>query len=439
MKNIHRSIVSAVVVAVVFVFTPSFISLALAQVGRVSDSAIMVRFESADWQCEPEGVLAEYVSDGCLEPISRLLPKWAVLRVAPGSADLAEARVREIPGIEYAYCARLGSFATTPNDPSFSSQWGLQEDAIDAVNAWDTRTTSGVIVAVLDSGINYNHSDISPNMWQNSEEIDNDIDDDNNDIIDDIYGAGFDTPNVFCPHNYNNGDPMDVNFHGTACAAIIGARGNNSIGTAGVCWTVKLMAVRIAKNCEVSEDAFAKGMAYAVEQGANIVNLSVLWSEDTPGLFDAMLLAQQNGLIVVCAAGNQGRDIDDPPANTLMFPGAYSTELDNVLTVANVEEGDELAASSNFGERSVPLGAPGDGTPLPSGIVTGDLFAGTSAAAPHVAGVAALVWAEYPTSTAQEVVARIKCTIRPVSALSGKTVTGGMVNAYSAITLDCTE
>jgi subtilisin family serine protease len=332
------------------------------------------------------------------------------------------------------------SQSTTPDDPWFDDQWALYDPPwsyfdIDARGAWDYGTGSDdVIVAVIDSGIDYKHEDLADNMWINEAEANGnaDVDDDDNGFVDDIYGYDFCT---------NDGDPCDSdpmaegnNSHGTHCAGIIGAVGNNSKGIAGVCWTVRLMALRFIRpdgNGQMS-DAISC-IEYAVGNGAHVLNCS--WGYMDPNceepLEDAFDSAAEANIVVVAAAGNTGGmygNIENYP----VWPACC--DCDNIITVLATTAGGYLWGSSNYGATSVDLGAPGDNI---MSCLIGDYYGemeGTSMAAPHVAGACALLLSINPSLTYQEVKDILMDNVEPNGYLTYTTVSGGILNLYNAVT-----
>jgi subtilisin family serine protease len=264
---------------------------------------------------------------------------------------------RRQPGVLYAQPNYiLSPFAVTPNDPRFSTMWGLNNSGqtggtpdadIDAPEAWALQTGSrDVIVAVVDSGVDYNHPDLHANMWTNAAEANGTpgVDDDGNGYVDDIYGI--DTWN-------GDSDPMDDNGHGTHCSGTIGAVGDNALGVTGVNWNVSIMAVKHAgANGRGSTSAAIEAIEYATAMGADVISCSWGGSGGSNGdaLYDAMAASPA---LFVCAAGNSGQNADATP----MYPAAYT--LDNIVSVAATDKNDVLADFSNYGVTSVDLAAPG--------------------------------------------------------------------------------
>jgi serine protease len=331
---------------------------------------------------------------------------------------------------------RLTVSSYLPNDPHFGEQWALHNigqagevDAdIDAPEAWDVaRTSPGVIVAILDTGIDYNHPDLAGNIWTNSGEVPgNGIDDDGNGYIDDVHGWNFVD---------NNGNIMDDYGHGTHVAGIIGAVGDNGIGVAGVTWSVQLMAIKFLDGSGNGWISSAiEALNYAVANGATISNNSWSGGGYDQALVDAIATAGAMDHLFVVAAGNGGRDNDLFP----IYPATY--DLPNILTVAATDQFDQLAGFSNYGRTSVDLGAPGVNiisTVAAAGVVAGaggyGSLTGTSMAAPFVTGVAALLRSQNAGWSYQQIVNRILSTVDPLPSLETTTVSGGRLNAAAAL------
>ncbi|MFO0873947.1 MAG: S8 family peptidase [Phycisphaerales bacterium] len=363
------------------------------------------------------------------------------MQVRPGTVAAAIAAYRADPAVRYAEPdARVFSTQTTiPNDPSFGLLWGLHNtgqtggkpDAdIDAPEAWNTWTGDpGFRVAVLDTGISYSHPDLASNIWTNPGEVVNGVDDDGNGYVDDIHGI--DTAN-------DDSDPSDDDSHGTHCAGIVGAVGNNGLGVVGVNWACKLVALKFETPTSVCPwtsgliSACVEAMEYVIDQGIKVSSNSYRCYGAFPqALYDVIEASQSIGHIFVAAAGNENQNNDvNPP-----WPAAF--DLPNIITVAAIDASDKLASFSNYGPSTVDLGAPGVviySTTLNGGF---GYKSGTSMACPHVAGVIALVWSRFPALSWQEVRDQVLDNVRPVPALTGITVTGGVVNAKSALDAGC--
>ncbi|MEE8451940.1 MAG: S8 family serine peptidase, partial [Thermoguttaceae bacterium] len=335
----------------------------------------------------------------------------------------------------------LDAFDTFPSDPSFSDLWGLHNtgqtggiaDAdIDAPAAWDIATgRSEVVVAVLDTGVDYTHEDLAANMWVNPGETAGDgIDNDGNGYIDDVYGI--DTA-------YGDSDPMDGYFHGTHVAGTIGAVGNNGIGIAGVNWNVRIMALKFLsdRGSGTTSDAI-EGLQYMTrmktDYGVNIVavNASFGGEDFSPALRDAIEAANDAGIMLIASAGNDGNNIDPGDADAVpTYPAAF--DLEGILSVAATDHDDRPTWFSNYGSTSVDLAAPGADvlSTMPGNNYA--TYSGTSMAAPHVTGAVALVVAYNPDATLAEVKSAILRSVDPVAALEAITVAGGRLNLAGAL------
>ncbi|HPB81642.1 MAG TPA: S8 family peptidase, partial [Spirochaetota bacterium] len=286
------------------------------------------------------------------------------------------ARLRRDPSVLYAEPDYVLEAVSTPNDPDYNSLWGLTQ--IHCPEAWDyTSGSREVIVAVVDTGVDYTHPDLAANIWTNTGEIpDNGIDDDGNGYVDDIHGYNF--------FSYNN-NPFDDNGHGTHCAGTIGAAGDNGTGVIGVSPSVSIMALKFlsAGGTGYTSDAI-KCIAYAVANGARVLSCSWGGGYYSEALFDAIESARSQGVTVVIAAGNNGTNNDAAP----FYPASYSSE--NIISVGASTPGDINAYFSNYGVESVDVFAPGTGilSTFPGGGYR--YLDGTSMAAPHVTGAVAM-------------------------------------------------
>ena len=311
-----------------------------------------------------------------------------------------------------------GDSNAIPNDPSFCYQWGIfpkinrgafltsiyqkNSSNIDALGAWKIRTdASSVVVAVLDSGIRYTHEDLAANMWHDPLPPNED----------------FYTSNTYG----NNNDAMDDNGHGTHCAGIIGAVGNNGIGITGIAWNVQLMPCKcLDQNGSGAASDIILSVEYAMAHGATIFNCSWGVPSYSDALLAALMRARTKGIILVVAAGNEGVDNDEAPS----YPASY--ELDNIVTVAATTQEDHLACFSNYGANTVSIAAPGSG--IYSTFATSDSSyateSGTSMAAPYVTGSFALLKAQFPQKSYTELITRLLKSADKVPALQGKTIAG---------------
>ena len=298
-----------------------------------------------------------------------------------------------------------------PDDTFFHLQWALQNTGqapfygtegadIDATRAWSLTTGEDILIAIFDTGIDYNHVDLANNMWE---------------------GYGYD-------FFYNDDDPMDVDGHGTHVAGTLAAVGNNGIGVTGVNWSAKLMAVKVLGDEGWGPtSSIIAGIEYSINQGVKISNHSYGTWEYQQAMFDAFKAARDAGQLVIAAAGNWGDDTDLYPH----YPANFN--LDNIIAVASTDYNDNLSYFSNFGASSVHLGAPGHQI---ASTAPGDVYWymwGTSMAAPHVTGTAGLVYSQNPDLDYAGIKEQILISVDPLPSLAGKTITGGRLNAYYAV------
>jgi len=321
-----------------------------------------------------------------------------------------------IEGITYAEPNYILERQKTPNDPEYAKLWGM--NTIMAQAAWEYTTGSKeVIVAVVDSGVDYTHEDLKANMWHNPGEIPgNGIDDDGNGYIDDYYGWNFVN---------NNADPMDMYGHGTHVAGTIGAVGNNGVGIAGVNWNVSIMAVK-GLNSSGNGTIFnlISAIIYASYMGADVINNS--WGGGSAKSAILEETVRKSPAVVVFAAGNENRNLDTTP-------NAQSISGPNVILVAAADENGNPASFTNYGKKTVQVAAPGVSIYSTAPNNKYEFDTGTSMAAPHVSGLAALMKAANPNLTAAEIKNIIMETVTPGAQWSERTTAGGIINAANAM------
>ncbi len=353
--------------------------------------------------------------------------------------------LRRLPFVAYAEPnAVIQVDQQLPNDEYFVEQWALHNigqgsifgvfepgtpDAdIDWPEAWAHAAGSGAVVAVLDTGVDYRHSDLAANLWENAAEANGSpgIDDDGNGFVDDVGGWDF--------VNHDN-DPLDGHGHGTHVAGIIAAVADNQIGVAGVMWSGRIMPLKVLDDAGSGSlaDAIA-ALEYATAQGVRVANASWGYSDVLPeeqadhqALHDAIQAAGAANLLFVAAAGNDSVNTDATPH----YPSAF--DLDNLISVAATDNNDQLASFSDWGPVSVDLGAPGQDVFSTYKLFLGvyDDYAwlsGTSMAAPHVSGVAGLLAGLPACQTYGQVRDQILGHVKPAAALAGLTTTGGILN-----------
>lgn len=372
-------------------------------------------------------------------------------------ADFTKAARRDNPEIPAAPTVANGS------DPLFARQWGMLD--IGMSNAWGiSRGSNKIVVAVIDTGVDYTHEDLVANMWRNPGEAGTDsqgrdkstngVDDDGNGYIDDVVGWDFVT---------NDNKPYDLASsgfgtllgggnpgHGTHCAGNVAARGQNNVGISGVAPNAQIMALRFLseKGQGKTSDAI-KAIKYAVDNGARVLSNS--WGSEgedssegaeNKALQDMITYAQSKGVLFIAAAGNghSGKGYDNDTDSRPGYPASYTQE--NIISVAAIDENDQLGSFSNWGATSVDIGAPGVkiystmvGNKYSDTVV--NLFGlkvawdGTSMATPHVAGAAALYWADHPNKSWQDVKTAILSSAKKIDSLTNKTTSGGKLDVQA--------
>ncbi len=334
-------------------------------------------------------LLVEPVGNVTAETVDALLTDNSVVYAAPDySMSVAPVAVANVPAPQVA--------GSTPNDPLFSQLWGMQN--IGATKVWPAfHESPNVIVAVIDTGVDYNHPDLKGNMWTRNGSHGFDFFDDDN-------------------------DPMDEQNHGTHCAGTIAGAGNNGVGVVGVNWRTQIMALRFLgpDGSGATSDA-VKCIDWAVANGAHILSNSWSGPDTSRELAEAITRAEQKGVLFVAAAGNTegGHNNDTGP----YYPAAHSNA--NIITVAAIDAQDAAGSFTHFGRKTVDIGAPGVGIVSTVRGNQYDKYDGTSMAAPHVAGAAALIWSKTFPAPAQDrsqmAIVRdlIYQNARPVPALKG--------------------
>jgi subtilisin family serine protease len=387
---------------------------------RQSPTGILVRFRPGTSENDKAAVRASLHAAKRVQ--FDLVPGLELVETSMGAGRGIAALLKN-PHVLYAQPDFVVRPTLLPNDPSFPNMWNLNTLSgkdINAPEAWDLFTGDpNFVIADIDTGAQWDHPDLAANIFTNTREIaGNGVDDDNNGYVDDIHGWNF---------YGNNNDPSDQNSHGTHTAGTIGAVGNNGMGVTGINWRCKILPLKfLGPDGGYISDAI-RALQYAVRMGVKVSNNSYGGPDYDQAFYDAISAARGSGHLFVAAAGNSGTNNDSAP----FYPAAFT--LDNVISVAATDSSDNRAGFSNYGATSVDLGAPGVGI---LSTMPGNGFGyseGTSMAAPHVTGVAALLFAKFPTWTYQQVRDRIFSTVRPASALMGTTKTGGVLDAFAAI------
>lgn len=308
----------------------------------------------------------------------------------------------------------------TPNDPQFGSLWGLNASkGINAPQGWDVSTgSSSVVVAVIDTGVDYTHPDLAANMWRNSAEIEgNNVDDDHNGYVDDVFGIS---------SVGRSGNPLDDNGHGSHCAGTIGGVGNNGVGVTGINWNVKIMALKFLSASGSGSLASAiEAINYMVDmknKGVNVRVSSNSWGGGgySASLATAIKRATDAGIMFVAAAGNESNNNDQNAS----YPAGY----DGVVSVAAIDQNRNLASFSNYGASSVDIAAPGVGIVSTYSAGRYATLSGTSMATPHVSGALALLVGAIPSISAADAINRLYDSGVPLSTLDGVVRTGRMLH-----------
>ena len=435
----------------------------LSEQGKIKSSQLIVKFKQSNSDLV-SNVLENYsvinIADfynpqKVLAASNELFKKMKIVSFSSGT-DLTNAftSLLKNPNVEYVapnYVFTLE--ATTPNDLD-ANLWGLNNtgqtrtftdsydnqyeetgtlDAdIDAPEAWDIRhDAQNTIVAVIDTGVDYTHSELASNMWTNPGEVaGNGIDDDGNGYIDDVHGYDFAD---------NDSDPMDVHGHGTHCSGTIAAQGDNGSNMTGVAWNTQIMALKIfadnSNNAYTSD--IVNAVLYAADNGAKVSNNSYgsLFNNSVAAeiiqkpMYDAISAANDAGMLFVAASGNDSADLDGTAMST-----PSDLELPNIISVAASNQFDEPAAwFTNYGKNSVDIAAPGE---FIYSTLPGNEYAtwnGTSMATPHVTGAAALLIEHAPDLTPAEIKAVLMNTVDKKDALADTSASGGRLNLYNAL------
>jgi thermitase len=357
-----------------------------------------------------------------------------------------------------------------PNDRLFFKQWALNnigqnppyglpgsEGAdLDAIRAWTvSKGSKDIVVAVIDTGIDYTHPDIKDNIWVNEKESEKSggiagKDDDGDGYIDDVYGYDFSSSDRTdikwgAP---GDPDPMDENGHGTHCAGVIGAAPGNAQGVAGINWNVRIMPLRfLGTGGGGSVVDAVRAIYYAIKKNVNVISNSWGGGGDSKLLRDAIADAQKAGILFVVAAGNDGKNIDvDPTYPASIDRDSKGRPITNILVVGASDNQDNPASFSNYGHEKVHVFAPGvqivstypvklaeDNKPYA-------IMSGTSMATPYVAGLAALMMAANPSlrKNPELVKQLITSSADFKESLLGKASSSGRINAYRAVTAKAT-
>lgn len=390
---------------------------------------LLVRFASGVESAQRSQILAN-LGGSQIAREYEMVPGLCLVTLPAGqTVQQALTSYNGVSGILYAEPNYLDSIsATFPNDARFSELWGMRNTGqtggtpgadIHATEAWDLATGSRqVVVAVIDTGVDYTHPDLTNNIWTNlGETPGNGIDDDGNGYVDDFFGYDF----------YNkDADPSDDHGHGTHCSGTIGGEGNNSIGVAGVCWQVRVMAIKCFSSGGFGGTADEiSSVQYATLMGAQVISASWGGYGYSQALKDVIDAAGAANIVFVAAAGNSATDDDVIP----FYPACYTSP--NIITVMSTDHNDVRSSFSCYGLTSVDLAAPGSDI-LSCAPTNGyQLMSGTSMATPHVAGACALLLSANPARRVADLKQALLATVDPV--VPGRCVSGGRLNVYRAL------
>jgi thermitase len=363
--------------------------------------------------------------------------------------DLVDEPVSSAPGLDNPAIPAAPA-DSAGGDPLFAKQWGMKDIGVET--AWQINRGNKIIVAVIDTGVDYTHEDLLPNMWRNTKEIpDNNIDDDSNGYVDDIVGWDFlskdnkpyDLAATSLGDLLNGGNPG----HGTHCAGNVAARGQNGKGISGVAPNAQIMALRFIGNEGGTTADAVLAIQYAVDNGAKVLSNSWGSEGEDPddaannlALKESIKYAADHDVLFIAAAGNghQGAGYDNDTDAKPGVPASY--DHDNIISVAAIDVNNNFGSFSNWGRNTVDIAAPGvkvfsttvsgkySDTVIP---ILGANWDGTSMACPHVAGAAALYWSVHPEKTYKQVKDAILNSAVKIPAATGKLVSEGKLNVES--------
>ena len=431
------------------------IPMAAAGAGGYATDSILVRFKpsaNASDKAQARGLVnaVSHRSYGLVRGLENMR-----LKAGQGVTDAVD-KLSRLPFVEYAEPDFIVQTSAS-NDPFYGLVYaienvgqtiagaaGVPDADMDVLEAWPTQTGDpNQIIAVIDSGVQYDHEDLAANMWTNPGEVPgNGLDDDGNGFVDDVYGYDFhgDGANLSSEDN----DPIDEDGHGSHVAGTICAVTDNGLGIPGVVKQCKIMALRfIGPQGGYTSDGVAS-LDYAVQMGAKISNNSWGGGGASQALYDSIAAARDADHIFLAAAGNGGSDsVGDNNDSVPHYPSNY--DLPNVISVAATDNRDNRAGFSNYGAVSVDIGAPGvdiastyknnisfsDGSTCSENCYV--YLSGTSMATPNVTGVVALIRSQNPGWNFQQVIDHLYATARPAASMAGITTTGKIANAAAAV------
>jgi len=453
-REVRESVMKKIIVGIIPLVLLIFFSVPVFSQNTLQQLDILVRFknqESATTQNQRADALG-YREVHKIRPFN--ISRWRIHETSLYSLEETLKILRSDPTVDWAEPNFPLYKNRVPNDPLFPRQWHLLNTGqtggtpgadIQADSAWDLATgRKNVVVAVLDTGINYEHPDLRANMWinpgedrlQNGQPGFNGKDDDNNGYIDDYYGISV-VDESQQPPIRRPGDTIDTDGHGTHVSGIIGAVGNNALGVSGINWNIQMMSLKFIGPQGGDVAGLIECVAYILDQKQKgipiyIANASYGGSSYSQFEKEAYEALRDQGILLVTSAGNAGADLDTELSN---YPGAYNIE--NIINVAATTKYDQLAGFSNYGQHAVHLGAPGSeilSTYLGQNY---ELLGGTSMAAPQVSGALGLIHSRFDASMS-EAKERIFRGVDTLADLQGKVFTNGRLNINKALTAKLT-
>ena len=353
----------------------------------------------------------------------------------------AIAELQNLPGVEFVEPNFVYTHAAVATDPYFTngSLWGMYGPSSNPANqfgsnaaaAWAAGTTgsASVYIGIIDEGVQLTHPDLNGQVWTNPNDPVNGVDNDGNGYVDDINGWDFAGNNRTVYDGGNRGSSDD---HGTHVAGTIGGKANNGAGVVGVNWNITLISAKfLGANGGTTANAI-KAVDYLTNlknRGLNVVASNNSWGGGgySQALFDAISRANNAGIMFIAAAGNSGTNNDTSPS----YPANYN--LPNVISVAAIDKNGALASFSQYGATTVDIGAPGVGVFSTTAFNTYSSYNGTSMATPHVTGAVALYASTHPGASVTQIRNAILSSAVPTASLSGRTVTGGRLDANGAL------
>ena len=386
---------------------------------RYRDGELLVRFRNGVSEKDKETIAATH--GGRRKKQLNGDSGFEKLELGPGrDAKTAGLQLMLNPQVQFAEPNFLiAKEDVTPNDPKFKQQWALENSGQDggqfgsdikAATAWETTTGApSTVIAVVDSGIDFTHPDLTNNLWTNPRPS----------ADGDLHGWDFVA---------NNSEITDEQGHGTAVAGIIAAEGNNGLGVTGVMWSASLMSLRVLDNTGTGDVGNAvEAIDYAIAHGAHVINLSWGTTGESLVLKEAIERALRRNVVVVCSSGNGGQDLD----TNQYYPASFG--LKDLIVVGATDNHDQPVSWSNWGARKVTIAAPGANiltTQRGGGYWT---VTGTSVAAPVVTGIAGLLKTIHPAANTAFISRAISSGARQVVSLSGKVSSGGVADAAGAL------